>query len=1020
MKRILFFCAFVLFSSILTAQVGINNEDPKAALDITASDAAIPAITDGILIPRIDEFPTGIGADQDGMLVFITGNGLPSKGFYYYNHSTTAWTSIAGAGGGTLDQAYDFGGAGAGNNINATDGALQINGDDGLVITGTFGSGNTIDTDAAGAGTRMFFNPNKAALRAGSVSGNEWNDANIGEYSTATGLNNTASGNMSFAGGTDNIASGETSVTFGVQNIASSNEAAAIGYQNTASGLRSFVFGSEATASGDYSFAGGEDALATATNAIAIGNGTRAAAADAVALGKTSEAQESLSTAIAGGTAQATHAVSIGDGTTALSYGEISVGIFNTGYLANDLTGFDGADRIFNVGNGTANGNRSDAFTILKNGNIGYGISDPQNRLEVGGSNDFDLSYFNSGQDGIFILGGNSGGLDAYGGSISFGPPSPTRSAQRKSVIASVQTSGDIDHTGLAFFVHGNAINQSDIQEGMRLTHDKRLGINNMAPSANLDVIGTLQYEDGNESNGYVLASDATGNATWTDPTTLISADDDWQDVGADIERQTGDVYIGDVAGTNNKLVISGVLEDWDNATYSIDPDSDTRMNEITFDNGDATDPSVHFGADTNTGFYRANLDEIGLSVDGTERIKFSNYGGIEFMNSQRGVYLGEFAGENDFNTDTTPFVNDNVFVGYSAGRTNDTGRSNSVVGSFALTANSSGRSNTAIGASSMLSNTTGNSNTGVGTGSMRSNEDGGNNVAVGLSSLNSNVSGDFNTAIGSLATPNLEGSSNTALGYRAGAADRNSSQNVYIGADAGGGDTSSSGTPEDKSGNVFIGYNAGYDENNSNRLVIENSNSTSPLIYGEFDNDIARINGELQIGDASSTGYALPTNQGTSGDVLISNGDGTTQWSSPADVRSIVRANLSGFQSLPGNVFTQLQLNTVVFDTNNDFDTTNYRYVAPRTGYYEFNANFVGIRSSGSGICYITVYKNGSLYQRNNDTTIGANITRGTHGLVQLNAGDYLEVFVGTDSATWSASSASGYTFFDIKELRL
>ena len=52
----------------------------------------------------------------------------------------------------------------------------------------------------------------------------------------------------------------------------------------------------------------------------------------------------------------------------------------------------------------------------------------------------------------------------------------------------------------------------------------------------------------------------------------------------------------------------------------------------------------------------------------------------------------------------------------------------------------------------------------------------------------------------------------------------------------------------------MFIGYNAGYDETGSNKLYIENSDSSNPLIYGEFDNDFVKINGGFQVtGDYQS-----------------------------------------------------------------------------------------------------------------------------------------------------------------------
>lgn len=43
------------------------------------------------------------------------------------------------------------------------------------------------------------------------------------------------------------------------------------------------------------------------------------------------------------------------------------------------------------------------------------------------------------------------------------------------------------------------------------------LGLGTNTPSATLEIDGTLTYVDGNQANGYVLVSDASGNATWQD-----------------------------------------------------------------------------------------------------------------------------------------------------------------------------------------------------------------------------------------------------------------------------------------------------------------------------------------------------------------------------------------------------------------------------------------------------------------------------------------------------------------------
>jgi len=76
--------------------VGINNDDPKSTLDITASVPDQPANTDGILVPRIDTFPAiNPGPDQDGMMVFLkTASGTYTKGFHYWDNAEVNWVRI--------------------------------------------------------------------------------------------------------------------------------------------------------------------------------------------------------------------------------------------------------------------------------------------------------------------------------------------------------------------------------------------------------------------------------------------------------------------------------------------------------------------------------------------------------------------------------------------------------------------------------------------------------------------------------------------------------------------------------------------------------------------------------------------------------------------------------------------------------------------------------------------------------------------------------------------------------------
>ncbi|MEM1216017.1 MAG: hypothetical protein AAGJ82_10050, partial [Bacteroidota bacterium] len=81
------------------------------------------------------------------------------------------------------------------------------------------------------------------------------------------------------------------------------------------------------------------------------------------------------------------------------------------------------------------------------------------------------------------------------------------------------------------------------------------------------------------------------------------------------------------------------------------------------------------------------------------------------------------------------------------------------------------------------------------------------------------------------------------------------------------------SGQFANTTGSVFLGFRAGASESNNNRLYIENSDSTAPLIYGEFDNDKVAVNGGLQV-NSTTDGFTLPRMTATQASALTaSNG---------------------------------------------------------------------------------------------------------------------------------------------------
>ena len=177
-------------------------------------------------------------------------------------------------------------------------GSLTVNGNNGIIATGTFGSGTALNL---GAGTRMMWYPLKAAFREGNANGSQWDDANIGDYSFASGYSTTASGYSSSAMGYSTTASGYYSSAMGQGTTASGYSSTAIGYYTTASGqystamgeaktasgYSSTAIGNNTTASGNYSTAMGYYTTASGNNSTAMGGGTTASGDFSTAMGNT-------------------------------------------------------------------------------------------------------------------------------------------------------------------------------------------------------------------------------------------------------------------------------------------------------------------------------------------------------------------------------------------------------------------------------------------------------------------------------------------------------------------------------------------------------------------------------------------------------------------------------------------------------------------------------------------------------------------------------------------------------------
>jgi hypothetical protein len=838
MKKYYFLVLFCFVLATSFAQVGVNTTTPNAMLEIRTSNEAAPTPTDGLLIPKVNVFPaTNPTIAQQGMLVYLTTLvGTNQPGFYFWDFATLAWRPIAGAtAAGTLDQAYDFGGAGLGKTITADAGAVLINGTDGFVSTGTLGSGAIAPS---GSGIKMFWNPRKAAIRAGRVNGTEWDDTNIGTYSTAFGNRTTASGSTSTAFGTDTRASGTFSTAFGVA--------------TTASGGSSTAFGEGTTAFGGESTAFGEGTLAFGRVSSAFGAFTEAIGDFSTAFGRQNFSR---------------------------SYGETALGIGATFYTPS-TSGFaefrttNSTDRLFVIGNAIdANNNssvdlaeRSDAIIILKNGltrlpsttNAMITAADgkavvTKEYLQNNTSGTLDQAYDFGGaglgrtitaDNGSVLINGTDGLVST--GTINMGTLAPSGRSTRMvwNPRKAAFRVGQIDFIGMG-------TEWDDANIGFVST---AFGSNTVASGDNSTAFGVATTASGIESTAFGHVTTASGNfstafgrnttafggeSTVFGRNTLASGS-----VSTAFGNSTTASGVASTAFGSNTIASGSLSTAFGNSNTApsygqtvigigATEYTPSTSGAFQFRTANATDRLFVIGnaIDANNNNFvdpAERSDAIIILKNGLTRLPSTTNAMITAADGKAVVTKEYLAGNSwsltgNSGTNTTNFIGttDNVDVifrrnslisgrigvtntsfGLNAFDSNTTGTANTATGFSALTANTSGINNTANGYNSLSGNTIGFNNTAVGFEALSSNIDADNNTAIGVLALGSNATGNDNTAVGRNAlTDNIAGVGSTAVGRDA-LANSTGSNNTAVGRNSLSGVTSGTN-------NTAIGFDA-------------------------------------------------------------------------------------------------------------------------------------------------------------------------------------------------------------------
>jgi len=277
---------------------------------------------------------------------------------------------------------------------------------------------------------------------------------------------------------------------------------------------------------------------------------------------------------------------------------------------------------------------------------------------------------------------------------------------------------------------------------------------------------------------------------------------------------------------------------------------------------------------------------------------------GVENTTSINNTFIGTNSGLNNTSGSNNTFIGpkagytnstgvDNTFIGLNAGAGNTVGKQNTFIGNYAGYANTTGGYGVAIGNQAGRNSTGGynvligsgagynvslGSNVFIGTSAGYYSTTASSNIFIGQSSGYQNTEGDYNVFLGyNAGLENTKGWGGVYLGYEAGknmtgtfgsnnifigtwaAQNKTSGQNnVFIGGGAGANNLSGYN-------GVFIGANAGANETGHRKLYIESADTghdkTESLIYGEFDNDILRFNGNVGINVDATVDFHIENN---------------------------------------------------------------------------------------------------------------------------------------------------------------
>lgn len=209
-----------------------------------------------------------------------------------------------------------------------------------------------------------------------------------------------------------------------------------------------------------------------------------------------------------------------------------------------------------------------------------------------------------------------------------------------------------------------------------------------------------------------------------------------------------------------------------------------------------------------------------------------------------------------------------------------------------------------------------------------------------------------------------------------------------------------------------------------ASKALVVDSNKDIDLDTGDITATVGTFDDDIRLANAKS--IQQKDSGGTYRDIITLNGSDVLQLGDGTNMevvlgsRTMCRAYLSSAQNnLADSSFTKVLLDAESFDIGSDFDTTNSRFVAPVTGYYDVYGT-VGFKNTIDGARLgAFIYANETRYS-SGACNIGSTkfIEQPVADLVYVESGQYIELYayVNAGAATIDLQNEETATYLSIR----